>query len=453
MRFSKFSPDTRRVIRNGIAVGGVSILPRVAQAVQSIVIAARFGAGDQVDAYLAALILPQTLLIIGAQSFATALVPAYLQRRTTDGEAAATELAARAFGFGIAGMAIATLGLWILGQPLISLTAHGFADAKRDTTWVYLLWLAPLVFCQGAVAIGTALINARDRFAWAALVPTVTPMLVIAILVLPFAGIDMRAVSIVTFVGALIEGAIVVLMARHIGLPWPRMTGKKGGGLGRLFGQNLFLAGSFIFNSGNPIIGQFFASHAPSGIAIMNYGSKVVVALLALAALPLATVVLPYFSAQTAQKDFVRLQRNLRHWGLVIVAVTVPATIVLIAASHPIVRILFEHGQFTAQDTDAVVDVQRAYLIQIPAYIFGTLGGRMMVALGLARQVFWVTIVNFVVNVGFGYILFQAMGVPGIALATSLMFIVQAILFLRILAVHLGEKAISVPDSEPARHG
>src|ERR1700748_2177465 len=101
---SLLAPETRRVARTMLAVAVVSLLPRAMQLLFNLVLAAHFGTADEVDAYLAALLLPQSLVAIGAQTFAVALVPAYLARREADGAEAASVLAERALGFGIATM-------------------------------------------------------------------------------------------------------------------------------------------------------------------------------------------------------------------------------------------------------------------------------------------------------------------------------------------------------------
>ena len=60
---------------------------------------------------------------------------------------------------------------------------------------------------------------------------------------------------------------------------------------------------------------------------------------------------------------------------------TVPITLGLVAFSHPLIKIVFQRGAFTAVDTKIVSRVQAFLSLQIPFYILANLGVRFISAL------------------------------------------------------------------------
>jgi putative peptidoglycan lipid II flippase len=99
-----------------------------------------------------------------------------------------------------------------------------------------------------------------------------------------------------------------------------------------------------------------------------------------------------------------------------------------VAFSHPLIRILFQRGAFTAVDTKIVSRVQAFLSLQIPFYILGQLGVRLISALKRNSVLMVIAGVNLVVNVIFNLISMRYWGVAGIALSTSLVYLVSCTL-------------------------
>jgi hypothetical protein len=78
-------------------------------------------------------------------------------------------------------------------------------------------------------------------------------------------------------------------------------------------------------------------------------------------------------------------------------------------------------GSFTVADTTLVADVQALLALQTPFYVAGIILVRLVTALGSTRDLTWISLVNTLLNVVLNLVLIRYMGLPGIALATSLM--------------------------------
>jgi len=100
----------------------------------------------------------------------------------------------------------------------------------------------------------------------------------------------------------------------------------------------------------------------------------------------------------------------------------------LVVFSHPLIRILFQRGAFTAADTGVVSRVQAFLSLQIPFYFLTILGVRLISALKRNWVLMVVSGVNMVLNIVFNLILMRYMGVAGIALSTSFVYLVACTL-------------------------
>jgi putative peptidoglycan lipid II flippase len=111
----------------------------------------------------------------------------------------------------------------------------------------------------------------------------------------------------------------------------------------------------------------------------------------------------------------------------------------IVTFSEPIVRLLFERGQFLASDTRAVARVQALYALQIPFYVLGILGVQLLHAVSANRVLMWVSIGNFFTNIIGNFVFMRVWGVAGIAFATSMVYLISMIVLLTAVWRRLGD--------------
>ena len=94
----------------------------------------------------------------------------------------------------------------------------------------------------------------------------------------------------------------------------------------------------------------------------------------------------------------------------------------MIYFSEPLTGLLFERGQFTAQDTELVAKVQLFYSPQLTFYVLSTLMVRLVSSLKANKILMWVAGISLVTNVVLNYTFMRWIGLPGIALSTSVVY-------------------------------
>jgi len=150
--------------------------------------------------------------------------------------------------------------------------------------------------------------------------------------------------------------------------------------------------------------------------------------------------VLPHFARIVAAREWERLTQILSSYARLLFLVTLPVTLLLIYFSEPLVALLFPRGAFTETDTGMVAHVQAYFLLQAPFHIVAMLCVRAVSALQGNRFLMWGAGISLVVNIVCNYLLVKWLGVDGIALATSLMYLTLCI-FLWTASTYLLRKA------------
>lgn len=131
-------------------------------------------------------------------------------------------------------------------------------------------------------------------------------------------------------------------------------------------------------------------------------------------------MILPHFAELLARREW-RACRSL-HGRLTLAALAVGLTVAAIGAalSEPIIRLLFERGTFTADDSATAAAVMRAYLLQLPFALAAMVSLRALVALGETLAMTTIASLQLMLAAGFAYGLSQHYGIVGVAFGTAL---------------------------------
>src|SRR5262249_27036644 len=129
-----------------------------------------------------------------------------------------------------------------------------------------------------------------------------------------------------------------------------------------------------------------------------------------------------------------------------IIVAAVPLTLLLIVASPLIVQLLFQRGSFTPDDTKLVSHIQALYLVQVPFLMIGIVFVRLASSLQRNQILLWGATITLPLNVVLNLILMRWLGVAGIALATSLVYVVSCVYLVLVTtrALHASERAASL---------
>ncbi|WP_138498121.1 murein biosynthesis integral membrane protein MurJ [Nostoc sp. PA-18-2419] len=409
----------RQIFGAAMIVGLLTALVKVAAVGKELVVAQRFGTGDDIDAFLIALLIPSFIINVIAGSFNTALIPTYMQIREQEGTKAAQRLFCGATISGLGLLVITTILMVVLAPLYLPRIATGFSPQKLELTFHLLCAIAPFVFLSGIIVIWGAVLNAGERFALAAFSPIITPTVTVVLL------LTLKSLSIFALAAGLVCGAVleIILLGTALhrqGISWvPKWYG---------FDTNLrqvvrqyfpMIAGGLLMCSTNLVDQSMAAMLLPGSVAALNYGNKAIAFPMSLATTALSTAVIPYFSKMIAANDWVGTRRTLKRYMQIIFITTILLSIFLFVFSESIVKILFQRGSFTADDTHLVAQIQSFFAFQIPFYVAGIMVVRLISAMQANHILMWASAYNLINNIILNYLFLHYFGVAGIALSTA----------------------------------
>jgi putative peptidoglycan lipid II flippase len=426
----KGASTNRRIFRAAASVTVAGILVKVVATFKEIAVAGAYGRSDAMDAFLAAALIPGLLINLISESMNQALVPTLIRVREREGHERAQELLSSSMLWMCVLLGVATAGMALTARGFFPLIASHFSPGKLDLSVRIFYALLPVVLITGIATNCTAVLNASDRFALPALAVVVNPVAIILGALLLSARLGIWAVVCATLAGALVHAAVVAGMMESHGyrfrLRWHGMT-EATREVAYQYGPVLL---SSLVASGGLLVDQSMAAMLPAGsVSALVYANRFVSVVLTLLAGAVSTAVTPYFSRMIAFEDWAGCRHTLRTWVRLTAWVSAPIAVLLIAGSHLLIRITFQHGAFGPHDTAAVTPVLAMYAIQIPFFVASRVFYRFLVAMRRTDLIFYCGTINLILDIGLNLILMRWFGVAGIALATSL-WTVSTFLFL-----------------------
>jgi len=200
----------------------------------------------------------------------------------------------------------------------------------------------------------------------------------------------------------------------------------------RLFGQAVWQI--------NMIVIASFASLLGSGaVAANGYALQLMLLPHGLIALSLGTVIFPQLARAYAAGDRMEVGRIAFGATRQVLLLALPAAMIVGLLGAPIVRALFERGQFTAESTALTSQALIFYAVGLAAFAAAEILVRTFYAMRDTRTPVLVGVVAVGANVALGWALIgQGAGLAGLAIAFSAANTLESFLLLLLLGRRLG---------------
>jgi putative peptidoglycan lipid II flippase len=153
-------------------------------------------------------------------------------------------------------------------------------------------------------------------------------------------------------------------------------------------------------------------------------------------AMAVSTAAFPTLATLFAAGQFERLRQVILTTLRGILLLSIPASLGLIGLARPIVRLLYQHGNFTAQDTNVVYQPLVFLAIGIAGHAAVEILTRSFYALRDSRTPVYVSLCQFAFMIGLSIILFP-LGLRGLGLAMSIGVLGEATALLMLLRKRL----------------
>ncbi len=432
-----------RLARSAGVFGLATITSRVLGLVRDQVLAFYFGAGDANDAFRVASRIPNLVRDLFAEgAMSAAFVPTFTRQLTRQGREKSWRLASSVINaLLIVTGAIVVIGI-VFADPLVRLFASEFSavPGKIELT-IYLTRIVfPFLTLVAVAAVLMGMLNSLGHFFIPALSPAMfnVAVVVISLTLIPFAdSIGMQPITIVaiaTLVGGVGQLVIQWPPLRKEGFRYRPVLDLKDEGLHRV----LLLMGPGTLGMAATQINVFVNTVLATGqgtgaVSWLDFAFRLMYLPIGLFGVSIATAAAPAISRMVAEQDFPRIRSTLANALGLMLFLNLPATVGLMVLAHPIVAMIFEHGNFTASDTMATAAALQLYAIGLVGYSIVRIISPTFYAVGRSRIPVMVSAASVLVNIALNVALVRELGYRGLALGTSITAILNASLQLFLL--------------------
>jgi putative peptidoglycan lipid II flippase len=432
------------MIRSFLTVVSGTLASRLLGFLRDSLMAALLGTGAVADAFLAAFQLVNVIRrLLSEGALNAALVPIWLRLRRHDGKIVAAAFAGRVLGTVSAGLMVATAVLALVMPMVMSVLTPGFAG--RETLSLAVddarLMLPYLAFA-GPSTVMLALSSAQGRFALTAFSPLLfnIALIVVTIALLVMHG-EARLAALVLAatigVAGLLQLSILVLRGRNGDVATPlRISADKEmrGFLGQALPGMVASASPQLIAVGGAII----ASVEPSAVSWLYFANRLIELPLGIVGVAMGTVLVPELTRALHADDATALAHAQSRGLELAIALALPAMLGLMLLSTPIVRLLFEHGAFTPDDTRATAQILIWLAFALPAQVLTKALSPAFFAREDTRTPLRATLIGFFVAIVFAFLFGSWLGAGGIAAGLALGAWANAMVLLRRAAAAFG---------------
>ncbi|MEC3884086.1 murein biosynthesis integral membrane protein MurJ [Halobacillus litoralis] len=397
---------------------GATLILKVSGLLRDMVIAYYFGDSYIADAYLAAFIIPNMLILFMQNGMKNALVPSYIDAK--DEKRGKSHLG-QVFK-GTAGLALVFSILGMLLAPLmIRLFYPDFSEpATEIATWVTVIFFSCIAFV-GMNSVLEAFFDAENRFA----LSIVSQIIVILSSILGaflFANqIGAYSLAFGYLAGtifSLIFKSFIVIPQRALSLKpkmdWPEVR--------KFYWVFLPVGLTVAVGQVNLMVGSIFASYQGEGaVTYINYAKNLVHMPQGIFGVTIATIIFPMLSKAITTNDTGQFKKGIEKGLTTMYLVLLPAIIGMMLLMPNLIELFYERGAFNNSATAATSQVAYFYFGSVLFFSLNNIINKGFYTMKKGHLILMISLGSILLNIVFNFIFAEWLGYLGIPLAASLM--------------------------------
>jgi len=436
--------QSRRIARSTAVFSLATAVSRVLGLMREMVSAYYFGVAGLINAFTVAIQIPNLVrALVADAALSGAFVPVFSELLERGEKKRAWRVASTLFWLTMLVLGGVT-AVFILLAPLLM---RPFGDPGGDFDLAVGLSrvLFPIVVLLGLSGIVVGILNTYHHFALPALAPVAWNLVIILGLVIGVPRIDDESGQLYLYAGVVVVGTLVQLL---LPIPWlRRLDGSltmvidwRDPAVRRVLGLMLPVTLTIGLVNVNFLVDTLFASRlldpelAPAAI---DKAFRLYMLPQGIFAVAVTTVLFPMLARLAARGDTAGLRRSLDGGLRQIAFLLVPAGLLSIVLAEPIVRLVYQRGEFTAEDTVIVAQCLQAFSIGLVFNGWMLILNRSFYAVQTNWTPTAIALGAVALNATFDTI-FYRLGIWGIPLATSTVNVVAATVLLVMMRRRIG---------------
>ncbi|MFS0688579.1 murein biosynthesis integral membrane protein MurJ [Sporosarcina sp. 179-K 8C2 HS] len=393
----------------------INIVARIIGFLREMVIGNQFGTSAAADAIATAYTIPNFIYLVVGGGLTTAFISVYHSSKTDK-----AIFVRRMFTSVLMTATIITVLAVIFAEPLLKTTFPDLKPNQFELTYPLFLWMMPSTIILVLSTWMSGLLNLNDKFKLSS----------IAILVYNAAFVIISAPLVKWYgpmaygIGALL-GAVLMGVFLFAGIKKSKLYSLK-----PAFGKSedvkrvWVIALPILLGGASMQFYAFIHRIAATGlsegtISAVNYASKLSNFPQAIMMTAVTTVIYPMLSKKEGEGDHETIKKLYKKGMLLLAALIAPATAVAYFFADPLVRLIFEHGEFDESSVLITVPIFKVFALSMFFLAANTYVTRFYYAKGNSMLPVIFSLISVLgINIAIIYALIDSLGASAIAYGT-----------------------------------
>ena len=400
-------------------------ISRILGFVRDISVSSMFGISWQADAYTAAFTLPDLIYfaLVGG-GLSSAFIPVFSSYLATDQDEDAHVMASTILNIvAIASMVLIAIGMVFTPQLIdimVEFKHENAAEATALTIVLTRLMFAQCFFmCLAGISQG--ILQCYKEFTVPALGAVVYNIAIIVIGILLAQHIGIAGFTIGVVVGAALNLLLQIRSMRQYGFSYKLTLNLRHPGVKKFFLLFLPVVLGLSMNELNLLVSQRLASGLGGGVVYaLKQAQRIMMLPVGIFAAAIGLSVFPTMTSHVARGEMKEYKQNLTMGLRTVIFITLPASVGLIALSHPVVRAMYQQGAVTTVQIELVSVILVYYCIGVVGYGAQQILNRGFYAVQDTKSPVLINVFVLLFNIIISIILVGPFTYRGLAMAYSL---------------------------------
>lgn len=428
----------------------ITLLGKVLGLVRDQMLAANYGNGMEASAFTIASLMPRTFFdAIFASAISASFIPIFNEYLQKKGKKEAFALSNRFITL----MGLVTLCMTLVGEvfakEFVFLFAGGYSAETANLAAQLSRMVFPTMFFTGIAFSFVGILQSLDEFNVPAALSVASNLVIVLYYVFFNDKFGVQGLAVAFLIGWAMQAVIQIPSMHKKGYRYRLDFHFRDEGLKKIGLLMLPVMVSTWIQPINLVINTQFASHLENGdaqVPALQYANTLYTIIVGVFVLAIANLIFPKLSRMTEDSDKAfgqTVKVTLRSMMFFLI----PMMVGLMALSEPLVRLMYERGDFDATGTMMTGTALCFFAVGMIGYGIQTILSRVFYAKQDGKMPFYSGVISIAVNLVLCFALMKPMGLGGLALASAVSSTVAAL----ILFIPTAKKYPNIWDSNLAK--
>ncbi len=417
-----------KIAKNAVIIMVATLLSRVLGFLRETILANFYGTSMVADVFVLTFNIPGLIISIVGSVIYMMYIPMYYDTKERLGEDESLKFTNNILNIlSIFSIILSVLGI-IFASEIIKIFAIGFTGEKFDLAVRFLRIMMFGVLFLSLNKIQSSFLQVKDSYLPASIVGVVyNIIIIIAIFVSVKYGSYFLAIG--ALVGLFAQVILLLPCMYKKGYKYSFYMNIKDESIIKMIKLSIPMMIGVAMSQLNVYVDKALASTLGDGrLAALNYASRLNDFVVAMFVTSLITVIYPKLSQFVNDKDTKSFKKIIVKSSNCIILVVIPIVFGAMLLSEPIVRILLERGSFSHESTLMTSNALRLYAIGIIGFAVKEILSRGFYSLGDTKTPMINSSISVIINIILDLIFIKPFSYMGLAMATSISYMVTVVL-------------------------